>query len=123
MLKEVLKFLSTPLSLKLLTGIILLLTNQIVGWGGIAWGAYKARTTSNHWYYVYGKLIYLFSFGMLFLGIYLAGTEGLTFITSLTDNQYLRIIFATGAILVIVIGGMWLFRWWRIRKFEKGDHA
>jgi|GEM_PF-6056328 len=65
-------------SLRLIIGIILLTTNQVIGWGGMALGLYLAKKTKHKIFYLLGVGIYGLSWAMLALGAYLAGPPGLT---------------------------------------------
>lgn len=64
-------------STKFIIGMVLLTTNQVIGWGGAALCAYLAKKTGKKAYLAWGTFIYALSWGMLFLGAYLAGKEGL----------------------------------------------
>src|SRR5512138_2696744 len=64
-------------STRFIVGMVLLTTNQFVGWGGIALCAYLAKKTCKKVYALWGTIIYALSWGMLFLGAWLAGPEGL----------------------------------------------
>ncbi|MFH1368825.1 MAG: hypothetical protein ABII64_06845 [Elusimicrobiota bacterium] len=57
--------------------MILLTTNQVVGWGGVAFCAYLAKKTGKKVFIAWGTAVYVLSWGMLLLGAYLAGKEGL----------------------------------------------
>lgn len=57
--------------------MVLLLTNQVVGWAGLIAGAYFAKKTGNKKYLLTGTVLYIISWGMVFAGLYLAGPEGL----------------------------------------------
>ena len=70
-------------SLGFIVGVVLLLTNQVVGWAGLIAGSYFARKTKEKKYYLIGKIIYAISWGMVFAGIYLAGPEGVKLVKDL----------------------------------------
>ena len=58
-------------------GLILLMTNSLIGWSGILVGIYLAKKTQKEYFITIGILIYILSWAMLALGIVLAGPEGL----------------------------------------------
>lgn len=58
-------------------GVALLITNPIVGWAGVALGAYLARRNGQKRYLAFGTAIYAFSWVMLAAGVVLAGEEGI----------------------------------------------
>ncbi|HBU70014.1 MAG TPA: hypothetical protein DEE98_06465 [Elusimicrobia bacterium] len=63
---------------RFIAGLILLVTNQPVGWGGIIYFAYLAKKTGKKYYIAIGTAVYAISWGMLALGFYLAGPEGMS---------------------------------------------
>ena len=71
-------------SLKFWTGIILLTTNQFIGWGGVALCTVLALKTGDKKFWVTtGVVIYAVSWVMLLLGGVLAGPEGVALIKQL----------------------------------------
>ena len=69
-------------SIKFWLGMILLVTNQPLGWGGMF--AFNALSINdrNLWYSLLGFGIYALSWGMMGLGVYLAGPEGVRYARS-----------------------------------------
>lgn len=66
-----------PFSPKFITGIILILTNQIVAWGGIIICAFLSKEKTRKTFIATGISLYIISWIMLALGIVLTGREGL----------------------------------------------
>ena len=65
-------------SLKFWLGVTLLVTNQPLGWGGMAICAALAyKTGEKKLYMTAGGIIYALSWVMLLLGGFLAGPEGI----------------------------------------------
>lgn len=65
-------------SFKFWIGVILLVTNQPIGWGGIAiCTALALKTGKKGFYGALAGIIYTLSWGLLFLGGWLAGPEGI----------------------------------------------
>ena len=79
-------------SLKFWIGIILLITNQPLGWGGML--ICNALTIKNHnaLFSFLGIGVYALSWGMLGLGLLMAGPEGIKYSRSLLKK--LRSFFA-----------------------------
>jgi len=67
-------------SLKFWIGVVFLVINIPLGYGGIALAAYMVAKTGNKSYLALGGIIYGLSWGMFFLGAYLAGPEGVTLV-------------------------------------------
>jgi hypothetical protein len=94
-------------SVRFIAGVILLLTNQVIGWAGMAVGIYLAKKFSRKIFYFLGVGIYGFSWAMLAFGAYLAGPQGI----ALVKHFFLRFRRETiilGIILVILtVGYFW----------------
>lgn len=67
-------------SLKFWIGVIFLIINIPLGYGGFALAVYLVAKTGNKSYLALGGIIYTVSWGILFLGAYLAGPEGVTLV-------------------------------------------
>jgi hypothetical protein len=67
-------------SLKFRIGVFFLIVNIPLGYGGIALGAYLVAKTGNKGYLALSGIIYGLSWGLLFLGAYLAGPEGMALV-------------------------------------------
>jgi hypothetical protein len=65
------------MSTKFIIGMILLVTNQVVGYAGLLGAAYLVKKTKKKYWAAVGTVVYAISWGMFFLGAYLAGKEGL----------------------------------------------
>ena len=63
-------------STKFIVGMTLLVTNYIVGWGGLIVFSYLGKKTKHKALFVAGTAVYALSWGMLALGVYLVGPEG-----------------------------------------------
>jgi hypothetical protein len=64
------------LSIRLWIGIIIIATNYPLTWGAIALCVFLAAKTGNQKFLALSGIIYAISWGEFFLGIYLAGPEG-----------------------------------------------
>lgn len=64
------------ISIRLLIGIIIIITNYPLTWGAIALCIFLAAKTGNPKFLALSGIIYTISWGEFFLGIYLAGPEG-----------------------------------------------
>lgn len=60
-------------------GAALLCLNQPIGWGGVAFFSYLAVRRGKKLYHLFGILCYALSWGLLALGVWLAGKEGLAY--------------------------------------------
>lgn len=83
---------------KFIIGMVLLFTNQIFGWGGIFLFSYLAKKTGKKFYYIIGGAVYAFSWGMLALGVYLAGPEGIRIV-----RKYIPDWLSIAVLIVVVI--------------------
>jgi len=106
-------------SVKFTIGMILLATNQAVGWGGIIYFAYLAKKTGKKIYIAAGTVIYIVSWGMLALGMMLAGPEGLALIKKLFAVYRWQSI---GAILFIAVVAVY-FKFLRPKKISNEDQT
>ncbi len=77
-------------NVRFIIGVILLFTNQPLGWGGMILFNSLALKYHKPFYSYIGFSIYALSWGILFLGVYLAGKEGVIFV----KNHWKR-IFST----------------------------
>ena len=75
-------------SLKFWTGIILLITNQPVGWGAMFIGNTISFNKQDALYSFLGIGTYAFSWGMLGLGLLMAGPEGIKYSRSLIKKLW-----------------------------------
>ena len=67
------------LSLKFWIGIVLLLTNQPLGWGAMLIGNTISINKQDALFSYLGIGTYAFSWGMLGLGLFMAGPEGIKY--------------------------------------------
>lgn len=87
-------------SLKFIIGIILLITNIPLGWGGLVFCAYLGRKTKKKFYYWLGTVLYILSWIMLALGGFLAGPEGIKLAKNVTNKYRWESVIA--AVLIII---------------------
>jgi len=95
---------------RFITGMILLVTNQPVGWGGIIYFSYLAKKTGKKIYIALGTVIYAVSWGMLALGAVLAGPEGLAIVKDTTKKYGWKLL------PVVLIIGLAVFFFIKIKK-------
>jgi len=90
-------------STKFIIGIILLVTNQPIGWAGLIACAYIAKKTKKKIFYAAGTLIYVLSWGMVAAGLALCGPEGLKLVWGLykRHGKSLAILIAVMAVIAL----------------------
>lgn len=71
------------LNLKFIVGVILLATNQPLGWGAMLLSGAIALKTGKTFFYFIGIGAYALSWVMLGVGLFLAGKEGLPYLKML----------------------------------------
>jgi len=108
-------------TLRFIVGMALLLTNSLVGWAGIIYSAYQAKKTGKKYYIGIGTGIYLLSWGMLGLGMYLAGPDGLT----LTKKIFRIYGWKTASVATVLLTAVYFFRknMKKNRALKKDDRA
>jgi hypothetical protein len=95
-------------SLKFLVGLALLVLNPLVGWAGIAVGAYLARRTARRYYYGLGTGMYMVSWGMALAGIALAGPEG---IALAKKYEHVNVWYMLPVLFVLLVGvGLYVWK-------------
>jgi hypothetical protein len=77
-------------------GIVLLTTNSFIGWAGILAGIYLAKRSGKKYFITLGFLIYLLSWGLLALGVVLAGPDGLRI------SKHIFFKYGWGGVLIIL---------------------
>jgi len=95
------------MSLRLIVGTILLITNQPIGWGGMLLFGNLARRTGKKLYYFIGVGIYALSWGMLGLGVYLVGKE----YADKVLNTVPRWVVIT--VVILIVSGYILYGRWK----------
>lgn len=94
-------------SLKFWIGIILLITNQPFGWGAMILCGALAIKTKKKFFYFLGLAVYALSWGMLGLGILLAGPEGIKYSRDLLKSLWIsslgKISIILGFILLVIL--------------------
>jgi hypothetical protein len=75
-------------SIKFWVGIILLISNQPVGWGAMFIGHTISFNKQDALYAFLGMGTYVFSWGMLGLGLLMAGPEGVKYSRSLIKKLW-----------------------------------
>lgn len=101
-------------SLKFWIGIILLVTNQPLGWGSMLLCSALAVKTKKKFFYLLGIGAYALSWGMLGLGFLLAGPEGVRYSRSLLKGLWVspvgKVSIAFAGTLLIILGYILLQR-------------
>ncbi|MDR0823287.1 MAG: hypothetical protein LBN20_05880 [Endomicrobium sp.] len=82
---------------KTIFGVICIVLNYPLGWFAIIYFIKKAQKTRNKKFYVFGVLLYGFSWFLLIFGIFLCGKEHY----ALVYNKYFQFISASVIILFI----------------------
>jgi hypothetical protein len=95
-----------------ITGVILLLTNQIVGWGGVALCAYLGKRTARKAFFAYGTGLYACSWVMLIAGVVLAGPEGIMTLKKLLKSRSLEALLT----LAVILAGVTLYACFKKKK-------
>lgn len=89
--------------------MVIFATSYLVGWAGIAGGAYLGRKTRKKKYYAYGTAVYAFSWVMLAGGAYLAGPEGVALVKKLF-GAYLWQTLGITALILAAAGAYYLVK-------------
>lgn len=101
-------------SFKFWIGIILLVTNQPFGWGAMLLCSALAVKTKKKFFYFLGIGAYALSWGMLGLGVLLAGPEGVKYSRNLLKGLWMssmgKVSIAFGVVLLIIVGYILLRR-------------
>ncbi|MEA1970386.1 MAG: hypothetical protein U9N37_02040 [Thermodesulfobacteriota bacterium] len=79
-------------SLKFWIGIVLLTTNQPLGWGAMLACDAIAINKHNEFFFYLGIALYALSWGMLGLGALLAGPEGVSYSRLLLKKAWLYFV-------------------------------
>lgn len=92
----------------------MLTTNQVFGWLGMLCSVYLAKKTRKNIFYSIGLLIYALSWGMLALGVVLAGPEGILFL------KHIFAEYGWQAVAVLLLVACFCGYFWEqeIREFE-----
>jgi|GEM_PF-2533995 len=75
-------------SIRFLLGVILLVINQPFGWGALVVFALWAVKTQKAVFYLIGVAAYALSWGLLGLGVLLAGPEGIPYLWNLLGKTW-----------------------------------
>ncbi|MDI6756894.1 MAG: hypothetical protein QME32_02610 [Endomicrobiia bacterium] len=103
----------TSAQLRFIVGIILLLSNQLVGWGGMLLFGNLARKTGRRMYYFLGVAVYAVSWAMLMVGVYLVGRE--------RARAVMRYIPAWAVALAAAIAAVSYYFWKKRPKKSSAD--
>ncbi|MBN1823663.1 MAG: hypothetical protein JW803_05025 [Endomicrobiales bacterium] len=87
-------------SLKFIIGMIFLLTNNVVGWSGLAAGAYFMRRTGKKLFMSAGTFVYAVSWAMLLAGAYLVGPDGVCFARELLKKHRIESFIVFSLIII-----------------------
>ena len=85
---------------EVIIGIILIAINVPVGWLGAALFGYFAQKTGKRIFYYLAALVYVLSWVMLALGVYLCGREYGQYII---DNYVVKYIAPTVVVLLVAV--------------------
>ncbi len=96
------------LSWRFIIGILLMVTNQPVGWGGIVYFTYLGKKTGKKIYYGIGTTLYALSWLMLCTGLLMTGPDGIVFARVLT-NKYEMQSYILSTLLAVC--GITIFLW------------
>lgn len=86
------------MTLKIIIGIILLLINVPIGWLGLTYFVCYGQKTKKRFYYLIAFLVYVFSWIMLGIGVYLCGEK---YSKLILNNPIIK--YAIPIILIIII--------------------
>jgi len=94
-------------STKFIIGMTLIVTNYIVGWGGLAVFSYLGKKSKNKMLYIAGTAVYALSWGMLALGVYLVGPEGVAMSKTIIKTYRwpaiaVIAVIATGTVIYLI---------------------
>jgi hypothetical protein len=107
-------------SLKFWIGIILLVTNQPLGWGAMLVCSALAVKTKKKFFYFLGVGAYALSWGMLGLGFLLAGPEGIQYSRNLLKGLWMspvgKVSVVFGVALLLTLAYVLLRR----KRHKKG---
>ena len=95
-------------SFRFIFGMVILTFSYIVGWAGIAAGAYLGKKTRKKKYYAYGTAAYAFSWVMLAAGAYIAGPEGFALVKHLLGACLWQTLII--AALLVAAAGYYLLK-------------
>lgn len=100
-------------------GIILIVINIPVGWGGVLFCGYYGQKTGKKIFYILSGIIYALSWGMLSLGIFLCGKQYAKYIIENYVAKYIvpTVIVCICIILVLVI----VYRKKIFKKYKKNN--
>jgi len=105
-------------SLRFVSGMVLLLTNQVVGWAGLIGGSYLGKKTGKKLFFALGTVTYALSWGMLALGAYLAGPEGVELVKKLFKAYKVQVI----AVGVVIIASLIVYYFIKRSRSPKAEH-
>lgn len=96
------------------TGVVFLLINPVIGWGGLSICTLLGKKTGKKFYYKIGLGIYGLSWLILGLGIVLAGREGKRYCREfwyyVLHSRYVVILLVIGVILLLWLGRILIIR-------------
>ena len=106
---------------EIIIGIILILTNVPVGWGGALLCGYYGKKTGKKFFYVLSGSIYILSWGMLSLGVFLCGKQYAKYIIENYVTKY--IIPAVVVCLCIVLLLAFIYRKKLFTKYKQDNDS
>jgi hypothetical protein len=108
------------LSLQSIIGIILLFTNQVVGWGGLIYFTYLGKKSKKKYFYALASGAYIASWGMLGLGAFLAGEEGIAFFRQVSREYTLETTFVS---VLMLCTALLAYRWKKRIQLDTTDRT
>ena len=106
---------------KIIIGIVLILTNVPVGWGGALICGYYGKKTSKKCFYVLSGIVYILSWGMLSLGVFLCGKQ---YAKHIIENYVTKYIIPIVVIcLGIVLLETLIYRKKLFKKYTKDKNS
>jgi len=87
------------MTIETIIGIILILINVPVGWGGAILCGFYGQKTGKKFFYILSAVIYALSWGMLALGIYLCGRPYARYIY---ENYVVKYIYPLVIVCIVI---------------------
>lgn len=109
------------MTIETIIGIILIVTNVPVGWGGVLLCGYYGQKTGKRFFYVLSGVIYALSWGMLSLGVYLCGKPYAKYIMETYVTKYICPIVFVSIVIIFVILVVYRKKIFKKYKNEKTD--
>lgn len=106
---------------EIIIGIILILTNVPVGWGGALLFGYYGKKSGKKFFYVLSGIVYILSWGMFLLGVFLCGKQ---YAKNIIENYVTKyIIPAVVVCLCVVLLETFIYRKKLFKKYKKDKNS